>query len=293
MQDLRINVGEIELQVREYRREGETIVFLHFGGGNLKMWQGVVPYFRNDYHLVLVDLRGHGKSDRPRKGYHIDDMADDVVGVMDYLQLDKAHVIGSSLGAEVGLSLAANHPQKVTSLVCAGALYSEYGPFGIWEGTEIEFKEYVACQIAKAGPTSNPVYAPFDVLVAAQKQEYEKQGWWNENFRALIEYSVNEVNNGSFTYCSWPSWAIEEYLGHYFETRFEDYYRRVKCPVLMLPGEEEMQNTQMKTAMERLSELPSKARIEAIDGWVYPYGWLLDPKRASKVVLEFLNEVRS
>ena len=81
--------------------------------------------------LILVDLRGHGKSDKPRTGNHIDQMAKDVAGVMDRLEIDHAHVVGSSLGAEVGLSLAANYPQRVTSLVCDGALYSEYGPYGI------------------------------------------------------------------------------------------------------------------------------------------------------------------
>ncbi len=291
MQDLRINVGDIELQIREYRREGEAIVFLHFGGGNLMMWQGVVPYFQNDYRLVMVDLKGHGKSEKPMKGYHIDEMAKDVVGIMEYLQIDRAHIVGSSLGAEVGLSLAANHPEIVNSLVCEGALYSEYGPFGIWEGSEVEFKEFVARQIKNAVKTTNPVYKSFGELMAVKRQEYEKYGWWNDNFKAFIEYDIEEASDGSFTYCSWPDWAMEEYLGHYYETRFEDYYRQVKCPILMLPGEEEMQNVRIRKAVEKLSELPSRAKIETIDGWVYPYGWLLNPGGASKVVSGFLAEV--
>ena len=61
MREQRVNVGGIELQIREYERSGEAIIFLHFGGGNLMMWQRVVPYFQEDYRLILVDLRGHGK----------------------------------------------------------------------------------------------------------------------------------------------------------------------------------------------------------------------------------------
>ena len=51
-----------------------------------------------------------------------------------------ALLIGSSLGAEVGLSLAANYPQRVTALVCDGAFYSEGGPYGKWDGSEEAFK---------------------------------------------------------------------------------------------------------------------------------------------------------
>lgn len=142
MKDQRINIGDLEIQIREYQQAGDAVIFLHFGGGNLMMWQGVVPYFQADYHLILLDLRGHGKSDIPPTGYHMDEMADDVKLVMDQLHIERAHIVGSSLGAEVGLSMAANYPDKVLSLVCEGALFNEYGPYGLWEGTEDEFKDH-------------------------------------------------------------------------------------------------------------------------------------------------------
>ncbi len=288
MKDFRVNVGEIKLQIREYEREGEAIIFLHFGGGNLMMWQGVVPYFQNDYRLILVDLRGHGKSDKPNDGYHIDQMARDVVRTMEYLKLERAHVIGSSLGAEVGLSMAANHPKKVASLVCEGALYSEYGPFGIWKGSEIEFKEYVRNQSAAARKTSYPVFSSVNELIAARRRKYDKLGWWNKNFKAFIEYDCCETSEGNYTYPSWPGPAMEEYLKHYYDTRFEDYYRQVECPILMVTGEEEMRDEQIRNAMKGLSELPREARIEIIPDWVHPYGWLLFPEPISMVVSQFL-----
>ena len=170
MKDLRINVGSIEVQVREYEREGDAVIFLHFGGANLVMWQDVVPYFRGDYRLILVDLRGHGKSDKPQTGYHIDEMARDVAGVMTHLKIERAHIVGSSLGAEVGLSMAANDPEKVTSLVCEGALYSEYGPYGVWEGSEAEFKAHVARTLEKRRDTAEPVFASVDALVDERRQ---------------------------------------------------------------------------------------------------------------------------
>ena len=73
---------------------------------------------------------------RGGRGNQIDEMAKDVVGVMEYFELDRAHIVGSSLGVEVGLSLVANFPERVISLVGEGALYSEYGPYGIWDWSE-------------------------------------------------------------------------------------------------------------------------------------------------------------
>ena len=96
-QEHRIPTQGIHLQVREYPRNADAVLFLHFGGGNLMMWQRVVPAFQELYHVVLVDLRDHGKSDKPQWGDDIDQMARDLVGVLDYLKLEQAHVIGSSL----------------------------------------------------------------------------------------------------------------------------------------------------------------------------------------------------
>ena len=136
MKELRVKVNNIELQIREYEHEGDAIIFLHFSGANLMMWQRAISDFRDRYRLILVDLRGHGKSDKPETGYHMDEMARDVIGIMDHLALERAHVVGSSLGAEVGLSMAANYPDKVISLVCDGALNSEYGPYGTSPGLD-------------------------------------------------------------------------------------------------------------------------------------------------------------
>jgi pimeloyl-ACP methyl ester carboxylesterase len=291
MKDLRINVGSIELQVREYEREGDAVIFLHFGGANLVMWQGVVPYFQDEYRLILVDLRGHGKSDKPQTGYHIDEMARDVAGVMVSSKIERAHIVGSSLGAEIGLSMAANDPEKVISLVCEGALYSEYGPYGVWEGSEAEFKAHVARTLEKRRNTAEPVFASVDALVDESRQVFEKYSWWNERVEALKRYDAYEIDEGKYT-SSWRKQAGLDYLERYFEYRFEDYYRRVRCPVLMLPDEEDAQDERIKTVMKKLSEL-AKAEIVALPGWVHPYGWMLNPEGMSKVVLEFLARIRN
>ncbi len=104
------------------------------------MWEGITPQFENEYSIVVPDIRGHGRSDKPLTGYHIDDMAKDLYLLLLKLNVESCHIVGSSMGAEVGLSLAAAHPELVRSLVCEGALYNEFGEFGLFNGTEDEIK---------------------------------------------------------------------------------------------------------------------------------------------------------
>jgi 2-succinyl-6-hydroxy-2,4-cyclohexadiene-1-carboxylate synthase len=130
-----------------------------------------------------------------------------------------------------------------------------------------------------------------DALVEARKQVFVKNGWWNEYVEAVLEYDAFEVSEGHFARC-WQKPAREKYLEQYFACRFEDYYARVKCPVLMLPDEADAQDERAKAAMVGLSQLASRARIVPVPGWVHPYGWLLDPEGISKIILGFLAEVQ-
>jgi pimeloyl-ACP methyl ester carboxylesterase len=70
------------------------------------------------YRVLAVDLPGHGRSPAPSRRTTISDMARAVAGALDDARIPQAHVVGLSLGAAVGLSLAVEHPRRVRSLVC-------------------------------------------------------------------------------------------------------------------------------------------------------------------------------
>jgi len=286
MHQKRVKTNQIDLQIREYEQAGDAIIFLHFSGANLMMWQRIIPYFQGSYHLILIDLRGHGKSDKPETGYHMDEMARDVIGIMQHLKLERAHIVGSSLGAEVGLSLAANYPHMVTSLVCDGALSSEYGPYGIWEGSETDFEAHVAYQLDKMHNTPEKTFPSVDALVDNSRAALEKYGWWNEYVEAMERYGAYKLDEGKFIQ-GFRKYAMEIYMKDYYHYRFEDYYSKVKCPLLMLPGEDLLENAREKAAMQGLAALAGHAEIVEVSGWVHPYGWLLNPEGACKAILKF------
>ncbi len=289
VKDHRIATEGITLQVREYKRQADAILFLHFGGGNLMMWQRVVPCFQDRFHLVLVDLRDHGKSDKPHSGNDIDQMARDLVGVLNSLELEQVHVIGSSLGAEVGLSLAANFPARVKSLVCDGALYSEYGPYGIWQGSEKEFRKYVKKQLTAIHNREDGVFPSIKAFVESRKKPYVENGTWNQTLEAFLTYNAHPVGDGTFTRC-FQKQAGENYMSHYYDCRFEEYYRRVQCPVLMVTSDAEPENEREKTATLAMSKIPARGRLVVVPGWDHPHGWMLGPYAMVRVIQEFLAE---
>jgi pimeloyl-ACP methyl ester carboxylesterase len=71
--------------------------------------------------VVLYDLRGHGMSERPARGYRVADFADDLLGLLDELHLERAILVGNSFGGVVSLAFAAAHPDRVAGLALIDA----------------------------------------------------------------------------------------------------------------------------------------------------------------------------
>lgn len=284
-----MNAGGITLQVQDYESSGETIIFLHFGGGNLMIWQRIIKLFWRDFRVILVDLRDHGKSDKPQSDGHIDTMAKDIAELIIKMNLGKVHIVGSSLGAEVGLSLAANHPEKVLSLVCDGATSNEYGEFSCWQDSLEEFSKYKNNMI---NSVRNPdqTYDSSKELVDAMKNKFSQNDFWNDWFETFFTYDAYEVSSGVFTR-SWQNKAKELYFEHYFNSQFQNYYRRVLCPVMILASDDEYNNELSRNAMHGLINLAKKGRISVVPGWSHPYGWMKDPNLACEKILIFIREI--
>jgi len=108
------------------RGKGEPIVLLHGGTSNLESWVkgGVVPNLQKDFRVIAYDARGAGKSDKPRDpaGYGRQ-QALDVVRLLDALQIQRAHIVGFSLGGSTVAQLLTLHPERfltATQVAAAG-----------------------------------------------------------------------------------------------------------------------------------------------------------------------------
>ena len=109
--------------------EGEPVVLIHgFAASAQLNWgmPGFIDKLSSDYHVVALDNRGHGKSGKPHgvENYGIN-MVQDVIRLMDHLELDKAHLVGYSMGGFITTKLVCSHPERVASAVIGAAGWHE------------------------------------------------------------------------------------------------------------------------------------------------------------------------
>jgi pimeloyl-ACP methyl ester carboxylesterase len=101
----------------EVQGKGVPLVMIQGFAGNHQAWFFQLRAFKKRYKVVIFDNRGIGKTDKSSEPYTIRTMADDVIGLMDYLGVDKAHILGLSLGGVVAQEIALTYPQRVRKLV--------------------------------------------------------------------------------------------------------------------------------------------------------------------------------
>lgn len=101
--------------------EGPPVILLHGGLSNADYWGNQVRALKGRYRVIVMDSRGHGRSTRNAAPFGYDLMAEDVLGLMDFLHITKAAIVGWSDGAIIGLDLAIHHPDRLTKLFAFAA----------------------------------------------------------------------------------------------------------------------------------------------------------------------------
>jgi pimeloyl-ACP methyl ester carboxylesterase len=108
---------------------GEPILLAHAIGMDHRMWDDLAARLAPDFRVIRFDSRGHGRSPAPARPYTLLQMADDAVALLDRLGIAKAHWVGLSMGAMIGMAFALRHPGRLGRLVLANTT-SYYGPEG-------------------------------------------------------------------------------------------------------------------------------------------------------------------
>ncbi len=96
-----------------------VLLLLNLIGSTTHVWDWVVPQLERDYRLLRLDARGHGGSSSPDGEYSLDDLARDVLTVLDAAQVERAAVCGVSLGGMIAMNLALMAPARVSNLILA------------------------------------------------------------------------------------------------------------------------------------------------------------------------------
>ena len=116
-----LNRGDAKLYYEDDGK-GPAILMTHGFVASTGMWDGQVEAFEDRFRLIRWDMRGHGRTECPdyQSAYGQDITVADMVAILDHLEVDKAIIVGHSLGGFMSLRLNVMHPERVSALVLQG-----------------------------------------------------------------------------------------------------------------------------------------------------------------------------
>jgi pimeloyl-ACP methyl ester carboxylesterase len=117
------------LNYSTYQNElhNQWVTFVHGAGGSSSIWFKQIRAFKDHYNVLVLDLRGHGRSkpklsDALKSNYTFDAITKDIIDVLDHLSIARSHFVGISLGTILIRNLAELHPTRVQSMIMGGAI---------------------------------------------------------------------------------------------------------------------------------------------------------------------------
>jgi pimeloyl-ACP methyl ester carboxylesterase len=125
------------LHYEEYGH-GAPLLLVHGLGSSTLDWEEQTSVLASHYRVIAIDLRGHGRSDKPVQHYSMVGFAEDVAALIEHLQLGSVHLVGISMGGMIGFQLGVDRPELLSSLTIVNS------------GPEVKAKSFNDCvQIAK------------------------------------------------------------------------------------------------------------------------------------------------
>ena len=113
---MKLKANGIEINY-DKQGSGPVVTLSHSLGCDLHMWDEQVAALGSQYTVLRFDTRGHGQTSAPEGAYSLDQMADDLKGLLDGLGIKETHFVGLSMGGMIGQTFALKHPSMVKSLV--------------------------------------------------------------------------------------------------------------------------------------------------------------------------------
>ncbi|MDB4442824.1 alpha/beta hydrolase, partial [bacterium] len=246
---------EINLAVRE--GAGKPILCIHGITANCRCWDTLGQALAPQYHVMAMDLRGRGQSDKPSKGYALDYHLRDINCLLDDLNLDRVVIMGHSLGAFIGLAFAAEYPGRVARLILVDG-GGDLSP---------EQMEKVFVGIKPALDRLGQVFPSADAYLEKMRAAPYIQPW-SAVTETYYRYEIEAVEGGVRTNIA-PA-HIQEEATNIRKVDSAPYYPRLKCDVLILRATNGLLSQDdillPEDVIDRMSREISRARRFDVEG---------------------------
>ncbi len=260
----RVNKIDLYYEMHGY---GDPVFLVPGLASDAATWTTFVPEFSSDYRLIIVENRGSGRSAKPAGEYSTALMAEDAVALLEHLGIERAHVIGKSMGGMIAEMNAARYPQKVRSLVLACTLmkHDAYGQ---------ELLDLGRILAQKAG-----LYETFrQAFLLSYSKEYcmTHRSRLEEAKKFLTETASEEVLRG---------YAGQSHACENHDSRIPA--KQIKAPTLVLVGKDDI-ITGPEHSRELAAAIPRSSLV------IMPRGghgfWREFPDDVNPIVREFLRQ---
>jgi pimeloyl-ACP methyl ester carboxylesterase len=210
-----VETNNVSIFYRDYgKSDQEPILLVHGLGAQLVHWSDdlIDLLIRNNYRPIVFDNRDAGLSSRfsskpsmlggyiryylrlpVQSEYDLNDMAKDAINLLDHLKIDKAHILGTSMGGMISQIICAKYPEKIKSFTLIASTASVPGPFN---GASKEVREIMIERAQNVNPTAEEVYErelKWVSLIGTERSMADTQEFKNETF-ANYNRALNRGN---------------------------------------------------------------------------------------------------
>jgi pimeloyl-ACP methyl ester carboxylesterase len=270
----------VQIQLAQWNGAGKTVIAVHGLTANCRCWDVIAQTVAAQHRFLAVDLRGRGRSDKPPTGYSEAHHIRDLLGVMNDLGLDRAVLIGHSLGGYITMGFAARYPERVEKLIlidAGGELSQEH-----WDRVSAAIKP--AIDRLEHRFASTEAFLDLMRLVPFFNP-------WSEAIESYLRYDVEPVENGVRSRIQ-PA-HIREEVASKRSTGAAPFYPKLSCPVLILRATDGIFSPDdillpADAVQQMLREIPD-ARCKDITGTNH-YSILFQPNaERDRAILAFLK----
>jgi 3-oxoadipate enol-lactonase len=264
------NVNGINLYYQVHGKGEPLFLIQGFGGGH-RGWFFQTRAFKKYFQVIIFDNRGIGRSDKALGQYTVGDLADEAIGLMDYLHIGKAHILGMSMGGMVAQELAINYPDRLKKLVlvCTNAGDDDVS------GINPELLRALGVKQDSVEPDLKGL--DFNEAVVTITALSFNRRLYRMMFVPLTKFYVRRAGiQGHFK-------QMEAVIGH----STKDRLHLIKAPTLVMTGTKD--RIMSPNASEVIARLIPNAKLVKIEGASHAFSIEM-PKRFNQEVLNFLKD---